>query len=331
MSSKRPNPNKGPGRSSKVQKVKTERNEGSITLGDVKKLFQRTAGGYVSTTDIMTRFNIPMDKAVNLINKLLKRHRVTLSQSASGEAYYKWVEGDEQNKMKKRQTKMRGLSQEQKMLYEEIEAAGDKGTSVRDLRYKVSSLQQRKINHLLDSLVSKNLIKWVRTIQAKNKKIYMLIDTIPSRQVVGGPWYEEGEFDKDVVDKLFRVAIAQVKKRTAITAKELASIINKSGLLVNKKLEEMDAEFILSALVSDGELEGIYREAKFVSSTNIVKKENTGESLPSKGRDCVYRIKKGGLLKSSFTYIPCCNCPVSEKCGEGQEVNPAECVYFNDW
>eukprot|EP00465_Bigelowiella_longifila_P014351 CAMPEP_0185278304 /NCGR_PEP_ID=MMETSP1359-20130426/60712_1 /TAXON_ID=552665 /ORGANISM="Bigelowiella longifila, Strain CCMP242" /LENGTH=225 /DNA_ID=CAMNT_0027872755 /DNA_START=24 /DNA_END=701 /DNA_ORIENTATION=+ len=225
---------------------------------------------------------------------------------------------------------MRGLSQEQKMLYEEIEAAGDRGTSVRDLRYKVSSLQQRKINHLLDSLVSKNLIKWVRTIQAKNKKIYMLIDTIPSRQVVGGPWYEEGEFDRDVVDKLFRVAVAQVKKRQAITAKELASIINESGLLVNKKLEEMDAEFILSALVSDGELKGFYREEKAKSSSSVVKTENSGP-LPSRARDYVYQIKKGGLLKSSFTYIPCCNCPVSEKCGEGQEVNPAECVYFNDW
>jgi DNA-directed RNA polymerase III subunit RPC6 len=48
-------------------------------------------------------------------------------------------------------------------------------------------------------------------LQSKNKKLYMLADVEPSRQITGGAWYSEQEFDAEFIAVLLRMCHAYVR------------------------------------------------------------------------------------------------------------------------
>lgn len=58
------------------------------------------------------------------------------------------------------------------------------GIWIRDLR-RSSNLQQPQIAKILKTLMSRKLIKCERSIAGKNKKVYMLYDLEPAKEVTG--------------------------------------------------------------------------------------------------------------------------------------------------
>ncbi|GFX47896.1 DNA-directed RNA polymerase III subunit RPC6 [Trichonephila clavipes] len=95
----------------------------------------------------------------------------------------------------------KGADIEEKLIYQHIEKAGNKGIWVRDLRF-ASNIPQTQVNKILKTLESKKLIKSVTSVAASKKKVYMLYNIEPDRSVTGGTWYSDQEFESEFVDVL---------------------------------------------------------------------------------------------------------------------------------
>lgn len=95
--------------------------------------------------------------------------------------------------------KFKGLSSEDMLVYQSIEAAANQGIWTADLKRR-TNLQQPQINKALKNLEGRSLVKAVKTVTNKNRKVYMLFDLTPSREVTGGAWYTEQDYDAEFVD-----------------------------------------------------------------------------------------------------------------------------------
>ena len=71
---------------------------------------------------------------------------------------------------------MKQCSAEQRLVLDEVEASGNEGIWTRDIKKK-TSLTQQVVSKALKFLESRKYIKSVRSINSKNKKLYMLYDT----------------------------------------------------------------------------------------------------------------------------------------------------------
>ncbi|XP_070775073.1 DNA-directed RNA polymerase III subunit RPC6 isoform X2 [Enoplosus armatus] len=92
------------------------------------------------------------------INKLLSLGQLDLLRNSSGLLY----------RMKDAQSasKMKGSDNQEKLVYQVIEDAGNKGIWSRDIRFK-SNLPLTEINKILKNLESKKLIKAVKSVAAE--------------------------------------------------------------------------------------------------------------------------------------------------------------------
>jgi DNA-directed RNA polymerase III subunit RPC6 len=51
-------------------------------------------------------------------------------------------------------------------------------------------------------LETRRLIKPVKSVTAKAKKLYMVYNLTPAKELTGGPWYTEHEFDHEFISEL---------------------------------------------------------------------------------------------------------------------------------
>lgn len=63
----------------------------------------------------------------------------------------------------------------------------------------------------LKVLEQRLLIKTVRSVVSKSKKLYMVYDMMPAKEITGGPWYSDQEFDNDFVTTLGNFIVQVVK------------------------------------------------------------------------------------------------------------------------
>ena len=59
----------------------------------------------------------------------------------------------------------------------------------------------------------RHLVKAVRSVTSKSKKLYMLFDVSPAKEITGGPWYTEQEFDSQFVDELCHFIVNFVRTK----------------------------------------------------------------------------------------------------------------------
>ena len=95
-----------------------------------------------------------------------------------------------------------GLCAEDRLIYQEIERSGDVGIRSKDLRVR-SNLQQQQVGKVLRTLEGRGLIKSVKSVNAKNQKLYLLAGVEASSAVTGGAWYtDDQEFDHALIQVL---------------------------------------------------------------------------------------------------------------------------------
>ncbi|KAK7241830.1 RNA polymerase III [Aureococcus anophagefferens] len=86
-------------------------------------------------------------------------------------------------------------------------------------------MQQQTLNKALKVLESRKLVKTVKSVQ-QNEKLYMAYDLVPTREVSGGPWYTDQEFDHEFVGAIKKIVVKYVQSLeefTAVTAASKAS------------------------------------------------------------------------------------------------------------
>uniref|UniRef100_A0A3Q0RFF6 DNA-directed RNA polymerase III subunit RPC6 n=1 Tax=Amphilophus citrinellus TaxID=61819 RepID=A0A3Q0RFF6_AMPCI len=231
-------------------------------------------------------------------------------------------------------SKMKGSDNQEKLVYQIIEDAGNKGIWSRDIRFK-SNLPLTEINKILKNLESKKLIKAVKSVAASKKKVYMLYNLQPDRSVTGGAWYSDQDFESEFVEVLNQQCFKflQSKAEAARDSKQSPMVQRNSSFATSHEvwkyicelgiskvdLSMDDIETILNTLIYDGKVE----------MTVIAAKEGTVGSVD--GQMKLYRGVNAIIQPTGLVKTPCGLCPVFDDCHEGGEISPSSCIYMSEW
>lgn len=92
-------------------------------------------------------------------------------------------------------------------------------------------------------LEARRLIKPIKAVTAKTKKLYMLYDLTPAKEITGGPWYSDYEFDHEFIAELrnfILMCIRRMNGGAGTTLKQIAhKMIQANVSRVQLSLEEV--------------------------------------------------------------------------------------------
>lgn len=257
---------------------------------------------------------------VKAINLLLDQGSIELAKKGNQVVYRVKSSTTDGNK---------GSGDEEKVVYSIVQAAGNKGIWLRDIRSR-SSLSTNELNKVIKSMESKKIIKAVKSVSASKKKSYMLYDLEPDSSVTGGAWYSaEQSFETEFVEILSQqchkflvekrksadekhASISSRRADSYATSLEVLRVIENSKIS-RVQLSRADIEMILEKLVYDG-----LAERCVLSHSN----EDGVKSYRSTNQF----VTSTGLMK-----MPCGVCPVSSDCHEEGDITPVKCIYFTEW
>jgi DNA-directed RNA polymerase III subunit RPC6 len=160
--------------------------------------------GGISNSDLKQKFGDSYAGLVPIINHLTSESRLVMSKLGKNELFYTLVSAEVA-------TKFSGLDTSARMVYQVIERAGNMGIWTKDIRLQ-TNIQQQALNKIFKALESRRLIKPVKSVTAKAKKLYMLFDLTPSKELTGGVWYSDLEFDHEFISELRTFVMHCVKR-----------------------------------------------------------------------------------------------------------------------
>lgn len=181
---------------------------------------------------------------VPIINELTATSRLVMSRSAK-ELHYTLVEDQVAGKFN-------GLDASARMVYQVIEKTQNMGCWTKDIRLQ-TNIQQNALTKILKTLESRRLIKPVKSVTAKSKKLYMLYDLQPAKELTGGVWYSNLEFDHEFISKL-RYFLVQTCRKRPHTLRELHQELEQKKVS-NVELSIDDVRQLVQTLVFDYSLE----------------------------------------------------------------------------
>jgi DNA-directed RNA polymerase III subunit RPC6 len=203
---------------------------------------------------------------VPIINDLTREARLSMSK-LDNELVYKLVNEDTA-------AKFAGLDVQARMVYQIIEESGNKGIWTKDIRFK-TKIQQQALTKIFKNLESRKLIKPVKSVNAKSKKCYMLYDLQPSKEITGGPWYTEMEFDYGFISELrtfIMHCIRRLNGGKGVTMKEIAEKM-KLANVSRVQLNLQEVQQLIQTLAFDYKIEqnGVNQneEALFIAAKPV--------------------------------------------------------------
>eukprot|EP00979_Chaetoceros_neogracilis_P018325 scaffold10570_cov290-Chaetoceros_neogracile.AAC.30 len=166
-----------------------------------------------------------------------------------------------------------GLDVSARMVYQLIEKSGNKGIWTKEIRIQ-SNIQQQALNKIFKKLEDRRLIKPIKAITAKAKKLYMLYDLQPAKELTGGPWYSDLEFDHEFVSELRTFVLLCVKKMNGgkgVTLKEIGNKMKEANVS-RVQLNFSEVQQLIQTLAFDYMIEhngmNINGDALFVAARN---------------------------------------------------------------
>jgi len=263
------------------------------------------AAGWTDQTQLLT-----------MANQLLANGRLTINQLGQGKLLFK--AGDH---------RLVGLDPAHMAVFQLVEKAGDKGTNNRLLK-DASRLQQHTITKITKELMQRRIIKEVKSIQNKNRKVFMLYDVEPALEVSGGSWYHDGEFAASWVEQLRQRCqqYLEANNGKAVTLQDVHSHVSMSpGVSVPS---EQDIEHIMRTLELDEFVYAVQASGQMIYT--VRKSGTSGHSfdifagrLPSHLLET--QVDQPGLV------VPCLSCHLQNECQIGARVCPEKCNYLTEW
>ena len=271
--------------------------------------------------------HIPVTDRAVAINRLLSQRKLQIFKDGDA-LVYKEVKQDEAVKFK-------GLSSEDLLVYQIIQQSGNTGIWTKELKQK-SNLPQTQIGKIFKSLEARKLIKAVKHVAQQNRKVYMLYELEPSREITGGAWYTEHEYDAEFIHVLREQCVKFILARGKVTLEDVCDFV-KQTKLSHVELGQEEVLQIVNTLVYDGKVDA-HEELE------LDKERDPDDPAGEHGGDddddldymenviVVYRPASLPIPKSSaFTAVPCGVCPVFQECAPGGLVSPETCQYMQDW
>ena len=271
--------------------------------------------------------HIPVTDRAVAINRLLSQRKLQIFKDGDA-LVYKEVKQDEAVKFK-------GLSSEDLLVYQIIQQSGNTGIWTKELKQK-SNLPQTQIGKIFKSLEARKLIKAVKHVAQQNRKVYMLYELEPSREITGGAWYTEHEYDAEFIHVLREQCVKFILARGKVTLEDVCDFV-KQTKLSHVELGQEEVLQIVNTLVYDGKVDA-HEELE------LDKERDPDDPAAEHGDDddddldymenviVVYRPASLPIPKTSaFTAVPCGVCPVFQECAPGGLVSPETCQYMQDW
>lgn len=264
--------------------------------------------------------NVEPKILVEAINVLLQKGSIELAKKGNTMVYRAKSSSSDVN---------RGTGDEEQVVYLIVQASGNKGIWLRDIRIR-SNLSTTELNKVIKSMESKKIIKAVKSVSASKKKLYMLYELQPDSSVTGGAWYSaEQSFETEFVEILSqqchkfllerrkladegKESILKRRKASLATSLEVLQFIEKSKIS-RVQLSQADIEMILEKLVYDG-----------LAERRIVTHSNEGDVKS-------YRSTNQFVTSTGLMKMPCGVCPVSSDCHDHGDITPVKCIYFSEW
>ena len=209
-----------------------------------------------------------------VINELIGQSRLTMSKintpnistfssGATTELYYQLVSNEIA-------AKFYGLDVAARLVYQVIERAGNLGIWTKDIRIQ-TNIQQQALNKIFKLLESRQLIKPVKSVAAKSKKLYMIYNLTPSKELTGGIWYSDLEFDHEFINEL-RIFLLQCIKRmnngNGITLQQIIDKIHMAQIS-RVELSSNDVLQLIQTLIYDYMVEEITTSSSSDNSNTV--------------------------------------------------------------
>lgn len=180
-----------------------------------------------------------------VINELVQQSRLQMSKLTDGELFYSLLSDEVASKF-------HGLDASARMVFQCIERAGNMGIWTKDVRIQ-TNIQQQALNKIFKALEARRLIKPVKSVTAKSKKLYMVYELTPSKELTGGVWYSDLEFDHEFISELRTFLMHCVRRLNSGRGVTLAEIRDKmvqaNVSRVHLNLEEIQQ--IMQTLIYD--------------------------------------------------------------------------------
>eukprot|EP00882_Tetradesmus_deserticola_P019756 GHRQ01021292.1.p1 GENE.GHRQ01021292.1~~GHRQ01021292.1.p1 ORF type:complete len:263 (+),score=95.33 GHRQ01021292.1:88-876(+) len=187
--------------------------------------------------------HLDMQARVAALNKMLRSGKVQVFKQGQT-LLYKAAQPQE--------IRTKGLSAEELLVYQVIKQAGNTGVWTRDLKVR-TNLAQPQVTKMLKALEGKSLIKSVKNVNNPSRKLYMLFELEPSREITGGAWYTDQQLDREFIEVLRETCFRLVERSESphICLADIANFINAKGL-ARVELREEDILTIMETLIADG-------------------------------------------------------------------------------
>lgn len=253
------------------------------------------------------------------INLLLASNRISLMHDANQKIFYKPIRAD-------KAAKIRDIvpGSEQMLVYQVCERAGNRGIWTRDIKIQ-TNIPQHSLTKILKDLEKKGHIKWVRPVASKSKKMYMLSDVEPAKELTGGPWYTDHDFDQDFVDVICQFIVNFVSSRVYCSFDDVRQRV-KEGNIVTVDLSDEELEQVMQILVYDNRLQEVS-----VPMIRSFYGMNDGNSSIVRNFSTHYKASKPVPTYDNLTEVPCGRCPIAAHCAPGAVIAPESCTYLKDW
>ncbi|KAL8436339.1 hypothetical protein Efla_005965 [Eimeria flavescens] len=192
-------------------------------------------------------------------------------------------------------------------IYCAVELAGNTGVWTADIR-KTTGLQthiiQRGVRNLCDNL---QLIKPIKNIQVKNRKMYILSHMEPSKEIAGGSFYTNGEFNEQLVEQLRERLSVFLSNARSSTFSALVAFVRSSGEVGGGAFSDDDILQLVATLECEDKV------ARIQTGSELTFVWNQSENLR--------------LLDE----VPCVGCSLADDCSREGRVNPGDCAYLSHW
>jgi DNA-directed RNA polymerase III subunit RPC6 len=135
----------------------------------------------------------------------------------------------------------------------------------------------------------------------------MRYDLEPSREITGGAWYTDAEFDSEFIQQLNETCYLIICKKGFMSVEEVAQELRKTNI-ARVELKVDDIQMILDTLIFDGKVEEVHLKTRKA-----------------------YKPSKLHHHKNGYTTVPCGMCPVASLCSDEGDVTPTKCKYYKAW
>lgn len=281
----------------------------ATTINRILDLFTTFSDGLTDKIMEENLKDVDLNVRAQAINALLQKRQLQVFKQGDFIVY--------KQQTKEESVRFKGLSSEDMLIYQAIKNAGNMGIWTKDMK-RETNLQQPQVNKALKNLEARGLIKGVKCVSNQAKKVYMLAELTPSKDITGGAWYTGQNFDTEFTNIVKQQCLQFVLQQGVATIESVADFVRKSGMSkVELKVEELKQ--ILDMLVLDGDVEEVI-------STG------TGDFAAIPINKLCYRGSQARIQESSaFTNIPCGVCPVLRECTDDGLISPKTCIYYKKW